>query len=900
MSSPISVLSQQAQTYPGILLFDITSAEDGTVLHLSQLPYSSGGISYTAQVLGVSGFEQRLEDSPLGIMAIPDISIILGDANGSMTTWDNAHYFKGAKITVTFVFYNEQTKGAASSDSRVIFKGICNAPDQVTATQMTISAYSRFNAEYLLLPTSRISQFSQTSFPGDGAQDTDLGGSSLDANENSIGFQYTHGATQVDPVTGFKVPIGGAADAFRSYVSCGYGPARTPSLNPLGNYMVQPATVDPTQTTSTIIASAGAMYVTTDANGNTLTNGALQGHVVFIISGKGAGQIRRIASNTGTQITVANPFTTIPDGTSSFGVLFGTCGKTTEECQLRGMYSTDSSGRTTSRFQGITYVPLQNFTQVTSHLIANPDVGKFNQPIPVLYGTGQSTLIELFSLTSHFNNDYVRGQYLLCGGPVVGLSNLVVGATSVPQVAQSTYSTNPSSIPPSGQWTFQNGDLGVCYVDPGFPTADPKSGMCVVFAKFPPQFLQNVSSAGITVQWTGIPVWVSDVNGNLTYTAVVQNPAWIIMDVLARSGWKFSELNLQSFYAFSVYANQLIDLNISPSQQVLNPRFQFSLIIQQQAPASEILRNLLSACHAILSYDSNGLLRLDQENRIAASVTTSPFSSGLQWVEPTDGSGISIGTQLQVGIAGTNLETVTVLNVQLDNTGEFFQFQANFTQNHGSPEPVIAPYAYGFGLSSILQNYDGTPDLTRSSLKTAETPNEFVAGFQDSLRAFVNDSVNLVSTIEANNFGAPVIGNLNATGFTTVDAAVRIAQLALFKSHGRRNSNNSIGSRGNLFATLTTSVKGFGVGIGSLVTITYPKEGWSSKSFRVVQISPTQDQQFAYWKMKFTLREHDDAWYDIINGVIQPQITYSPVFKVTQPTPPHRIRIASPIPPLFN
>src|SRR5579862_9342568 len=85
---PISTLSQQSKTYPVLILLDITSIEDGSVLHLSQMGCTFNGNTYTAKVLSVGGFEQSLESSKLGIMAIPDISVVLGDADGSMTDWD--------------------------------------------------------------------------------------------------------------------------------------------------------------------------------------------------------------------------------------------------------------------------------------------------------------------------------------------------------------------------------------------------------------------------------------------------------------------------------------------------------------------------------------------------------------------------------------------------------------------------------------------------------------------------------------------------------------------------------------------------------------------------------------------------------------------------------------------
>lgn len=893
MTQTIAQLSQQAQTYPILLLADITSFEDNAQLHLSQMACSYGGNSYTAQILSVSGFDQSLESSPIGIMGIPDITLILGDANGSMTAWDNAHYFKGSRITVRLVFYNPVTGSVISSDSRVIFQGICNAPDESNPTTLTLSAFSRFNSEYLLLPIPRISVFSQTTFPGDGAQDCDDANAtgSGPANSASAGYQWFHAALTTSG--GVQVPAGGAKDAFLSYLTCGYGPLRGSSgwggINPLGNFLVATASATAGLCNSTNIGNSSGGY----------TAGALVNHIVAIVSGTGAGQQRRISANTTTQITIANKWKTIPDGTSEFCVLYGFCGKDALSCQARGMYSQDSASRPTQRFQGISFVPYDPKTKVT----INPDQAKFNQPIPLIYGTVTIQPVELFSLTGNYNAQMTHAQYLVGIGLCSNLTNFLIGGTIVPYSTQSDYnSVGLTGEPTKGLWTYQPGELGNCFTDAFFGRSDvdglghddPKSGMCVIFTLFPVQFAQNVpGSAPIQVQVTGVPVWSCDYRGNFSSTPVASgNPAWIILDLLMRSGWKYSEINLPSFYAFSVYASQTIDIFISSTQTTSAERFAFGFYIQQQQPASEILRAVMAGCHAILSYDTVGLLRIDCENKLPDTTLNAGVSAGTQWVTVEDGAGITIGSVLTVG-TGADSEQITVTNVQLSGGGADFQIYANFANPHLGGEAVFADTAYSFDLSSILQDGQKNPTLKRTSLKTASTPNEYVGNFEDSERAYVSDTVDLINTQEANAFGAPVIGNLQSLGFQTVDAATRIAQLALYKSHGRRDSANNIISRGNLFADLSSSVKAIGASIGSIVDVTYAKEGWTGKYFRVVKITPTQDSMFPYWKIKLTLREHDDGWYDDINGNIPPTPG-----KILPPPPPIASPNSLPFPPL--
>lgn len=857
----IASLAAQSATHIPLLLFDITSVEDGSVLHLSALPCTFGGNTYVTAITSITGFDMNLSDSQLGIMAISDISLTLGDAAGTYTSWDNAHFFKGATMKVTLITYNEATKSAASSDSRVLFQGICNAPSEVTPTELTVSSYNRFNATFMLIPFSRVSQTSQTVFPTQGAADCDDANANPPASQLSVGYHLW-------------APGGAASDVklYLPYNSCGYGPTRGtfgfPSSGPLGNFVIG-------ETTATIFSST-----TIGASGLSMTANANANHVVVIVSGTGAGQARAIASNTATTLTVANPFTTTPDGTSQFVVLFGYCDQTQTSCQARGMFTTDSSSRNCFRNRSITFVPVDwTYEQPSGHhtiTSTNPNWAKYNDVIPLVYGTGRVTCKIMFAQTA---ND-TRGQAIVCEGPVNSISNMIIDSETIP--LNQSY---PHHDTTTGMWTFGLGAIGQDYTDVWFPGSDTYSGIAIVSFNFPPQFANNSQNFNVSVLVQGLSLPIYNAAGTLQSVSFTDNPAWIILDVLRRSGWTLSELNIASFYAFSVYAAQQINAFISSTCTALLSRFRMSVILDQQLPAGEFLSTLLNQCRGVISYDTNGLLRIDCLNRLTNTTLNANVSAGTNYVTVEDGAGITIGTQLTIDTGGSQ-EVVTVLNVQL--SGNNFQIQANFLNSHSTGAAVVASPAFSFDLSSILQDSSELPQAIRSSLPSSETPNDFVVEFQNSLSQFTQDSAELMDTQEANNFGAKVTGQLNATGFEDVDSAVRIEQLQIYLAQGRRNAAGQIVTRGNLFCTLTTSVKAINVPIGSIVYLTYAKEGWTNKPFRVVTVSPTQDKQFPYWQIQLVLREHDDAWYDNINGNIAPPPTFR-----QGPTPHPRL----PIPP---
>ena len=870
----ISSLAAQASTHVPLLLFDIVSVEDGSALHLASLPCAFGGNSYQAAILGISGFDVDLTNSQLGVMAIQNLTLTLGDADATYTNWDNTHFFKGAAMTVTLVIYDENAKAAASSDSRIIFKGTMNAPDSVTPDQMTVSAYNRFNATFLLIPTSRVSQFSQTVFPPEGANDCDDGNANPPASKSSVGFHLF-------------APGGAASDValYLPYNSCGYSPIRGAfgfaGSNPLGNTVLTSIPTANIFSSTTIGSTSLAMVAGANVN-----------HVVVILSGTGAGQMRRVAANTSTTLTVANPFTITPDATSQFTVLFGYCDHTSTSCQARGMFGLDASARSCFRFRGIDFVPTDfRYEQPSGHhtlTSTNPEWAKYNEVIPLVYGTARVNCKILFSQTA---ND-TRGQAVVCEGPVASITNMIIGTETIPFDA-----SYPHVDTTTGKWKAGLGAIGQNYTDVWFPNGDPYSAIAMVSFNFPPAFAGNSDSFQVSVLVQGMMLPQYNSSGAFTVTAFTDNPAWIILDALRRAGWQKEELNIPSFYAFSVYAAQNINVNISSTCTALKSRFRISSVLDQQLPVGDFLTSLLGACRGVLSYDSSGLLRIDCLNRLTNTTLGANVSIGTNFVTVEDGAGITIGTQLTID-SGANQETVTVLNVQL--SANAFQIQAAFTKAHSTGAAAVAAPAFSFDLSSIAQDSNHYPMITRTSMNTSQTPNDFVVEFQDSLRQYVQDSAELMDTAEANNFGAKVTGQLDATGFEDVDSAVRIERLELYKGHGRRDSANKIVSRGNLFATLMSSLKAINVGIGQIVGVSYAKEGWASKPFRVVHVSPVQDPQFPYWMMQFTLQEHDDQWYDDVNGNVAPPsgpnaIPLPPPPRPPLPGPPRMRRM-----PVFN
>lgn len=824
-----------------ILLLDITSRLTGTVLRVSQLPVTYGGNTYSALIPlegGVEGFEVRLEQSELGIAAIPEIAVTLANVDAAMSAWDNTNLFKGASITARLVLYDPTTE-LASTDALTVFKGICNPPDFENDARLRLTAFNRFQASLNLFPPIRVQQLSPTVFPPEGGKDSD-----------------SFSPTDTDSAI-FRIID---SEATRSALGwpCGYGPIRGQSgyggSNPVGNYAVAQ------------VSNADIFSPTTiGKTGLGLTVDSLKDHIVVLTGGTGAGQSRRIASNTATTIMPASAWTTTPDATTDFAVLYGWCSRSKADCQARGMYEKDSALRTTRRFRGISYVPADyNFRSIFQIWAAggrrssmtDANGAKYNQIIPRVYGKGRISARILFTQTDL----QVRGHMLVSEGEVSSLSDLIIEGKQIPKDQPSG-----SRADISGNWFARLGTRGGNTAHTRFPEADPYNLFAIVYLDtLPPQFISG-SRFEASVLVTGRLVESVDKDGNSSGWAWTQSPGWIYLDVLKDSGWPRAEINLQKFHSYAQYADQQIATALGESGTSLRARFERNFVIADQRPLADVLSAIAGGARILAGYDADGKLEIECENRLAdTTLTTAVAAPGVGFVRAADGAGISVGTELLIDEGGTNQETVTVLSVRL--VSNLFEFEANFANIHSAGETVTAEPAYHFVDASLVLGPGNVREISRRSQPTADFPNELTGEFQNQFRSFVQDSVTLMDVREANELGARMTGQIPGDGFMTVDAAVRIARLTLFRAHGRRNANGTPASHGNLFAELESTVKSVLLRIGQIVAVTWPTKSWTAKQFRVVAISPAQDPLLPYWRIRYILREHDAQWYDDINN----------------------------------
>ena len=88
-------------------------------------------------------------------MASAQITVTLANADSHFSEIERETGFKGAQVTIQFLFY-DLVANAAASEARVVFQGIANSPDEITESTFPVTFMNRLNLQRIMLPEVRI------------------------------------------------------------------------------------------------------------------------------------------------------------------------------------------------------------------------------------------------------------------------------------------------------------------------------------------------------------------------------------------------------------------------------------------------------------------------------------------------------------------------------------------------------------------------------------------------------------------------------------------------------------------------------------------------------------------------------------------------------------------------
>ena len=472
-------------------------------------------------------------------------------------------------------------------------------------------------------------------------------------------------------------------------------------------------------------------------------------------------------------------------GNLSSGQPYTACDKSRLQCTQRGMFNQDAQGNDTARFGAFEFVPsainVRTAGDKTSHLsplLANS--AKFNDPVPLIYGTGWLKAPVIFSRN---DGNLTHMEVLLGAGPIEGVLKVVVNDIEIPLYLAGKDMSATGWYTPVTTGTRQ-GKFNLDFVDStGTPLGDPYGSLAVLSIIVPNRISTGQSLPNVEVLVQGLQVDSYNLDGSFAGTTYSNNPAWVILDILERCGWAQADLNLASFAAAAEFCQYFISTTDLNGNSVSVPRYECNLVLTKRQSAAAVIRGIRVASSLMLRYGVTGLLELLKETTIAE-----------QQPELPDGS--------------------------------------------NSTEPILNGWpAYEFSdgsasFSGIARNSDGSSSVRLSSRSVSETSNRLSVEFQDESNEYQQDSLSLTDAEDVALIGYEVASQSTALGIANFSQATRVLLQQLDKS-----------TKGNLFIQFETSFRALKVRPGDIITVTYLKEGFIRTPFRVTKLSPAMNYQ---------------------------------------------------------
>ena len=486
-------------------------------------------------------------------------------------------------------------------------------------------------------------------------------------------------------------------------------------------------------------------------------------------------------------------------GDLSGGQAFTSCDKSRGQCQQRGMFDIDGSGRTTRRFGGFEFVPSAILVRTsgakTSHLSpVLDDAAKYNDAVPIVYGTGWLKAPVTFARN---DGNLTHTEALIGMGTIQSVLKVVVNDVEIPQAVKGQDMTVTGWYNVVTLGTRQGG-FNLDFTDSsGNPLGDPYGSMSLLSVVVPNRISSGRSLPTIEVLIQGMQVDAYNPDGTFQATAYTNNPVWLILDILQRCGWSTAELDLSTFASAADFCQTLISTTDLNGNAIQVPRYECNLILTKRQSAAVIVRGIRVAASLMLRYGTTGLLQLLPETTLAAQQPALP-----------DG--------------GNSTE-------ELNGGWPAYEFS-----------DASAPF------SGIVRNPNGSSTVRLTSRSISETSNRLSVEFQDESNEYQQDSLSLVDSGDSALIGYEISSQSTALGIANFSQATRVLLRQLDKS-----------TNGNQFVQFQTSFRALKVRPGDIIALTYLKEGFIRVPFRVAKLSPSMNYQL----VTILAQIHDDAWY---------------------------------------
>src|SRR6202050_2270585 len=306
-------------------------------------------------------------------------------------------------------------------------------------------------------------------------------------------------------------------------------------------------------------------------------------------------------------------------GNTNAGAPYTTCDYSRTQCQQRGMFSTDNQNNVTARFGGIGFVPasimVRTYGSKTSQLSTPlPNQALYNDFVPLVYGTGwhQPPIV-----LARNDGNLTHIEVLLGSGQIASVVTVIVNNTQIP------VGVNGTNMTATGWYNVisfgtRNGSFNPDFSNSaGQPLGDPYGSMAFMSLVVPNSISNGTSFPEVDVLIQGLELAQYDSNGNYLSNGFTNNPAWVMLDALLRSGWQPAQLDLATFSAVAQRCNALVSTVDVNGNSTTIPRYQCNLLLTGSRSAGDIIRGIRDGSAMYLSFDSNGLIQLNPEDTLA-------------------------------------------------------------------------------------------------------------------------------------------------------------------------------------------------------------------------------------------------------------------------------------------
>lgn len=486
-------------------------------------------------------------------------------------------------------------------------------------------------------------------------------------------------------------------------------------------------------------------------------------------------------------------------GNTDGGEPYASCDYTRGQCEQRGMFRQDAAGNPTRRFGGIEFVPpntvVRSYGEKGQHVsVPVENEARYNDFVPLVYGTAWYAPLIVFAKN---DGNLTRMEVLLGMGEIQGVLKVVVNGIEVPEGRAGTNMTGTGwyNVVTLGNRT---GSFNLDFTDAaGNALGDPYGSMAALSVVVPNRIHDGRALPRMQVLVEGLKLGLYGTDGTYLGDSFTNNRAWILLDVLQRAGWKQEEIDVVSFAQAAACCEELMPAQDLYGNPVEIPRFQCNLVLQRRRSAADVIRGIRNGARLLLTYSASGQLQLKAENTLALQQPEKP--------------------------AGSNSTSAL---------------------NGGWPAYEFGDGSSGF--SGVLRRGNGEPSIRMWSKGTAETPNRVTVEFQDAFNEYQQDSLSLADVDDALATGQETSLALPVLGIPNFNQAARLAKFYLDKA-----------LKGNTFIEFETTVRGFRLRPGDLITVTYLKEGLERQPFRMLRVSPGLN----YRTAMVTAQIHQDEWY---------------------------------------